>query len=165
MELDLDLSAVSRIVVSEPTGTERECSKCGVLFRAQRSTAKYCSQACRQAAYMDRPAPDPERLCRNCGANIGHKRANAVYCHFSCKEAFNNRLRATAVEAMSDVYPPDELHDALAESGMSITALFMTSALHQFDPERLAAVDAGEVALVDAFMESMDMSHTGATDV
>lgn len=153
-DLDRALSAVDRMTTVEPTGTEREC-ECGVTFRAKRSTAKYCSAACRQAAYAGRPGADPERVCRNCGEWIGHKRANARYCDGDCKADHNNRLRTAAVEMLSDTYPPDELDDALTESGLSVTALFRMTYLNQFEPELLAAVDAGEIALADAFDQSM----------
>lgn len=93
LDLDLDLSAIDRMKVSEPTGTERECIKCGVLFRAQRSTAKYCSHACRQAAYAGRAGADPNRECLACDAPIGHKRADALYCDDACRAWMNKRVR------------------------------------------------------------------------
>lgn len=33
---------------------EFDCETCGERFAAQRSTAKYCSGACRQEAYRER---------------------------------------------------------------------------------------------------------------
>jgi hypothetical protein len=39
---------------------ERLCLRCGAAFLAQRNLARYCSNACRQMAYLNRhrtPAP------------------------------------------------------------------------------------------------------------
>jgi hypothetical protein len=36
---------------------ERCCLRCGEAFFAQRNTARYCSNACRQMAYLDRRQP------------------------------------------------------------------------------------------------------------
>jgi hypothetical protein len=36
---------------------EVRCARCGEAFLAQRITARYCSNACRQLAYLDRHAP------------------------------------------------------------------------------------------------------------
>jgi hypothetical protein len=36
---------------------ERRCLRCGEAFSAQRITARYCSNACRQMAYLNRHAP------------------------------------------------------------------------------------------------------------
>jgi MYND finger len=44
---------------------EVRCARCDKGFRARRSSAKYCSNACRQMAYLDRhkpPAPGPLTL-------------------------------------------------------------------------------------------------------
>lgn len=117
MDLDLD---INRIKVSEPTGTavaahldplrhlgtstivEVECVKCGVTFHAKRSTAKYCSQACRQAAYMDRPAADPDRQCVECGTPIGHLRADALACSDACRAASNRWMRSPEAAALAE---------------------------------------------------------------
>lgn len=101
MDLDLDLSAIDRIEVCEPVGTEAECIKCGATFRAKRSTAKYCSHACRQAAYADRPAADPDRECVSCGAPIGHKRADAMHCSDACRAESNRWVRSPEATALA----------------------------------------------------------------
>jgi hypothetical protein len=36
---------------------DRHCLRCDKGFRARRSSAKYCSNACRQMAYLNRHAP------------------------------------------------------------------------------------------------------------
>jgi len=36
---------------------EARCARCGEAFLAQRISARYCSNACRQLAYLDRHAP------------------------------------------------------------------------------------------------------------
>jgi hypothetical protein len=36
---------------------DRRCMRCDKGFRAQRSSAKYCSNACRQQAYLKRHRP------------------------------------------------------------------------------------------------------------
>lgn len=100
-DLDLDVSvAVDRMKVGQPVGTERECVKCGVIFRAKRSTARYCSQACRQAAYANRPAADPDRECANCGTPIGHLRADAAFCSDACRAETNRWMRSPEAAAL-----------------------------------------------------------------
>jgi hypothetical protein len=39
---------------------ERRCLRCGEAFSAQRITARYCSNACRQIAYLRRRHPPGE---------------------------------------------------------------------------------------------------------
>jgi hypothetical protein len=39
---------------------ERRCLRCGEAFSAQRITARYCSNACRQLAYLRRRHPPGE---------------------------------------------------------------------------------------------------------
>jgi len=36
---------------------EVRCARCGEVFLAQRITARYCSNACKQLAYLARHAP------------------------------------------------------------------------------------------------------------
>jgi hypothetical protein len=36
---------------------EVRCSRCGKAFWAQRNTARYCANACRQMAYLERRHP------------------------------------------------------------------------------------------------------------
>ena len=61
------------------------CARCGQTFLATRSTARYCSAACRQAAHRQRnssPAQgDPYLLsCQVCAVEFLASRADAKFC-------------------------------------------------------------------------------------
>lgn len=156
LDFDFDASAaVDRMKVGEPVGTERECVKCGVIFRAKRSTAKYCSHACRQAAYADRPAADPNRVCLTCGSPIGHKRADAMHCDDWCRSRYNAHLSAAAVDYFMERLGVDGF-----DKFQSVTQdRFDTTPVHAFKagvvkdaaPELASAVAAGDLSLHRAF--------------
>lgn len=80
---------------------EKCCERCGVGFMAKRATAKFCSNACRQAAYAGRPVVDLERKCLVCDRSIGHRRADAIYCDDQCRSMGGRWVREAirAIEA------------------------------------------------------------------
>ena len=66
------------------------CARCGQTFLATRSTARYCSAACRQAAHRQRnssPAQgDPYLLsCQVCAVEFLASRADAKFCSPTCR--------------------------------------------------------------------------------
>jgi 5-methylcytosine-specific restriction endonuclease McrA len=77
------------------------CHVCGVEFRKESSTSRYCSPECfdegrrrRANARWAAAHPKPPRFCPHCGHRLAaSKRADAVYCSARCEEAGHNATR------------------------------------------------------------------------
>ena len=67
------------------------CAHCGESFMPKRSSAKYCSASCRQAARRQRNA-GPARswpyllTCKICQVEYLATRSDSVYCSASCRQ-------------------------------------------------------------------------------
>ena len=66
------------------------CAQCGESFLPKRTTARYCSAKCRQAAHRQRnrsPAQgDPYLLsCQVCAVEFLASRADAKFCSAACR--------------------------------------------------------------------------------
>ena len=67
------------------------CARCGQTFLATRSTARYCSAACRQAAHRARHNSRPEKgdpyllTCAICAVEFLASRADAKFCSPTCR--------------------------------------------------------------------------------
>ena len=61
------------------------CLHCGEEFQPARS-AKYCSGACRTAAWhIENPVIPPVVVCAHCGKEFQAERISAKYCSRSCE--------------------------------------------------------------------------------
>ena len=71
------------------TRPTKPCERCGRCFHYTRSTARFCSAGCRQAAFHDRPLPDRTRTCDYCEVPIGWMRADARFCSSQCRSLWD----------------------------------------------------------------------------
>lgn len=84
-------------------GYEGICAFCGDPFKSSSSKAKYCSQRCKNDAYIKRrkkrKSLEKQKVCVICGRQFTAKKKDAVYCSDACKQkAYRNRKNVTDLD-------------------------------------------------------------------
>ncbi|MCK6581065.1 MAG: hypothetical protein L6Q98_23470 [Anaerolineae bacterium] len=123
----------------------RRCKVCGKSFAPQRSTARYCSDACRKKAFRRRhPTPKVSAepiaapfTCRHCGRTTWQIEAHdRQYCSASCRTAAWKARRVAAALTLVEL-TPETSHDAaemlIEEQGMRAIAATLKSAGYAYD--------------------------------
>lgn len=112
----------------------RRCGHCGIpLKKAQRSTARYCGDRCRQAAHRgteytgrnrvngrkpkpDHPVRDPHlATCLGCGQEIVGGRRNRLWCSVDCEQRQRREVGGRRRTAADIVDRFDEQSAALGQ--------------------------------------------------
>lgn len=77
----------------------KPCEWCGIDFRPQRDTARFCSDACRRGAYSERRRSRAFEECQGCGLPlVGRTRK---YCtRECCRQHWNARKRKGQLPAL-----------------------------------------------------------------
>lgn len=116
------------------TPRARACKVCGTVFKPpmKGGHARFCSHACRQAAYYKRakragkiapkpPAPLVQVVCVHCGASVlAVNRPQQLYCSKRCRKgAAKAKARAT-VAALATVMGGSRETAALALDGVGM---------------------------------------------
>lgn len=69
---------------------EGKCAFCGDAFKCSSSKAKYCSDRCRNDAYIKRrkhyKAMEKKKICSICGKEFTAKKKDGIYCSNACKQ-------------------------------------------------------------------------------
>lgn len=67
-----------------------KCEYCGDIFRSRYPLSKYCSQRCKNDAYMERRKKKHDeklkKVCPICNTAFTSKRKDALYCSNACKQ-------------------------------------------------------------------------------
>lgn len=79
-------------------GHEGICAFCGDSFKSSSPKAKYCSQRCKNDAYMKRRKGrtelEKQKICAMCKKQFMAKKKDAMYCSNACKQkAYRERKR------------------------------------------------------------------------
>lgn len=76
------------------------CAFCGDAFQSSSSKAKYCSDRCRNDAYIkrrkekERKILEKQKVCVCCGKEFTAKKKDAMYCSDACKQkAYRKRKK------------------------------------------------------------------------
>ena len=74
------------------------CAFCGDACQSSSSNAKYCSDRCRNDAYIKRrkhyKAMEKKKICSICGKQFTAKKKDTMYCSDACKQkAYRNRKK------------------------------------------------------------------------
>lgn len=78
------------------------CQQCRCAFKG-RPNARYCSDACRQAAYRERVKAVPVGVCLACGNSFDLVNSMQLYCGDACRQLAYRRRRAYAFRSQ---WPP-----------------------------------------------------------
>lgn len=99
-----------------------KCEHCRKAYTPTRVSQKYCSQACRQAAYRKRhstpkrkPKAKPEPVlhpatCKHCGGQFWAANKRQIFCGVSCRTRHYQEKRKAVVVALSEVFAIDQDH-------------------------------------------------------
>lgn len=117
----------------------RRCRVCSKTFKPQRSTARYCSDACRKKAFRRRH-PQPELItepiaipftCEHCKRTTWQIQThNRHYCSASCRTNSWKAKRVATAITLTQITPQVTLEEAemmIEKDGMkAITAMLAT---------------------------------------
>lgn len=85
----------------------QSCPVCNKSLSGLRSDAKYCSNVCKNRAYLDRHSiqtkqPQEERECANrrCDNLVQNRRANAKFCSSHCRKMESHWTREAKIKAL-----------------------------------------------------------------
>ncbi len=93
-----------------------KCLNCKQAFTPTKIDQKYCSSACRQAAYRKRllkhrgvrkpleVKPLITATCLHCGGSFWAQRSRAIFCSTSCRSLHHRALKEAIPEALEVAY-------------------------------------------------------------
>lgn len=103
--------------------TASKCKHCKKAFQHTKIDQKFCSSACRQAAYRKRQAAAKQAkkrgvervamtqdktpilaICGHCGGGFFPKRGNGTFCSTSCRTLHHRALKAAIPDALAAAY-------------------------------------------------------------
>lgn len=94
----------------------KDCPQCGLTFIPARSSAVYCSPACRQAHHRH-DQPKGWRVCEgiDCDNDLGPwMRRDARYCSPACRQrhydAYDRPISSLVLADLSVLFTPREAH-------------------------------------------------------
>lgn len=127
-----------------------KCKHCHKAFTPARGGTKYCSTACRQAAYRARlkRQQQPPSLsassseaalvvatCANCGGSFWAKNKRQQFCTVSCRSLYSKAARAALPAALGAFYgiPEGKALDMIDALGMKRVRSIIEQAGYQYD--------------------------------
>ena len=107
---------------------EKECARCGKPFQSKRHTKKFCSETCKQYAYLIRHGLDIERLrtVNNVNDTTGVKNNATAKAHINMEEkiTFERPLIINLIEDCMNNQP--HLDSMIAQPGNYWNVSFQT---------------------------------------
>lgn len=143
----------TQVTAERVTGTRRKytprarrCAVCGTEFKPESKHGRYCSTACRSAAYRQRKAAQsadqPKEVivealvCDECGKGFfAVKGKGAKYCSGSCRSSAYKARRRAAVEALAAELGTslEDAQDALDVRGLREIGDYLKSRGYLYD--------------------------------